>query len=133
LIVTAQRISQQCIRCICEAASECNISIGCDGPVCGPFYITKQYWIDAGKPNLNGGQSDNNDEAYKSCAKDAYCAARTVENYMAKFSRDCTGNGVIDCDDYVHLHRFGASDCTNTLHNVYENIYKLCIEIMTKY
>ncbi|KYQ46175.1 hypothetical protein ALC60_14839 [Trachymyrmex zeteki] len=63
---------QKCIGCICEAASGCNITVGCNGPVCGPFYITKQYW-------------------------------------------DCTGNGVIDCDDYVRIHQFGASGCTNTL------------------
>jgi len=62
LFVTAQEISQKCIGCICEAASGCNITVGCDGPVCGPFYITKQYWIDAGRPYINGGQSDNDNE-----------------------------------------------------------------------
>ncbi|KYN27916.1 Lysozyme [Trachymyrmex cornetzi] len=134
LFVTAQEISQKCIGCICEATSGCNITVGCDGPVCGPFYITKQYWIDAGRPYVNGGQSDNdNEDTFRSCAKDAYCAARTVENYMAIFSRDCTGNGIINCDDYVRIHRLGASGCTNTLHSVYENTYKLCIQTVGEY
>ncbi|EGI65125.1 hypothetical protein G5I_06303 [Acromyrmex echinatior] len=118
--------------------------------VCGPFSITKYYWEDVGKPPPMGELSSDDDafhkcvndlycagytvqaymakHTFRSCAKDAYCAARTVENYMAKFSRDCTGNGIINCDDYVRIHRFGASGCTNTLHSVYENVYKLCIE-----
>ncbi|XP_012523214.2 lysozyme [Monomorium pharaonis] len=129
ICISAQQITQECIGCICEVTSGCNTTLGCDGPVCGPFYITKAYWIDAGKPTKADDISNNNDdENYSNCAQDVYCAGRTVQNYMVKFKQDCNGDGVINCDDYVRLHRYGVSGCTNQLHSVYESIYKLCID-----
>ena len=56
-------MSELCLGCICEAASNCNRSLGCDGDVCGLFRITWAYWADAGKPviaqdnaNAEGGE-----------------------------------------------------------------------------
>ncbi|XP_011696023.1 PREDICTED: lysozyme-like [Wasmannia auropunctata] len=129
-----QTVSNLCLGCICEASSNCNVSLGCEGPVCGPFLITKQYWIDAGKIDLIRGEpSDNDDDdSYRSCVNDVFCAGLTVQAYMSKFRRDCTGNGIIDCNDYVRLHRFGASGCTKSLHKIYERMYKTCIEVFEK-
>ncbi|XP_012523223.2 invertebrate-type lysozyme 3 [Monomorium pharaonis] len=123
---SAQLISQLCIGCLCEVSSGCNTSIGCSGSVCGPFGITWDYWSDAGKPTLNN-ETINND-SYSKCVNDPYCAASTVQNYMTKFGHDCTGNAVIDCEDYLRIHRLGVNGCTDTLDNKYQEILKLCLE-----
>lgn len=52
-------ISKICLGCICEAASGCNTTLGCNGDVCGPFRITWAYWADAGKPTLNNEANTN--------------------------------------------------------------------------
>lgn len=45
-------MSQVCLGCICEAVSNCQTSLKCEGDVCGVFRITQPYWVDAGKPVL---------------------------------------------------------------------------------
>lgn len=57
-------VSRVCLGCICEAASGCNVTIGCDETVCGPFRITWNYWADAGKPTLSGGPNEKADGQY---------------------------------------------------------------------
>ena len=42
--------------------------------------------------------------------------------------QDCTGNGVIDCEDYLRIHRLGANGCTGALNSKYENRFKLCLQ-----
>jgi len=92
--------------------------------------------------------------AFHKCVNDLYCAGYTVQAYMAKHSKvksifrfrcityymnlcitlmlaqlkDCNGDGVIDCDDYVRLHRLGSAGCNNSLSSDYENKYKLCLQ-----
>ncbi|XP_020277533.1 lysozyme-like [Pseudomyrmex gracilis] len=119
-------VSRACIGCICEVSSGCNTTIGCSESVCGPFAITWGYWADAGKPTLNGEPSTSSD-AYPRCVNDPYCAARAIQGYMAKYAQDCTGNGVVDCEDYLRVHRLGAGACTGTLNSKYENKFKLCV------
>ncbi|GAB1869306.1 lysozyme [Camponotus japonicus] len=119
-------VSQVCLACICEVATGCNTTIGCSGPLCGPYAITWGFWTDAGTPTLNNEPNDT-DGAYSRCVNDLYCAARTIQGYMAKFNQDCTGNGVIDCDDYLRIYRLGAYGCTAPLDDKYEKRYKLCI------
>ncbi|KAG5308744.1 LYS2 protein, partial [Acromyrmex insinuator] len=123
--ITAQIVSQVCLGCICEVSSGCNTTIGCSETVCGPFAITWGYWSDAGKPTLNS--EPLSDNAYAKCVNDPYCAAAAVQNYMTKFGHDCTGNGVIDCEDYLRIHRLGANGCTGALNSKYENRFKLCL------
>jgi hypothetical protein len=41
-----------CLRCMCECASSCDLEAKCDGNFCGPFRITKAFWIDSGRPTL---------------------------------------------------------------------------------
>ncbi|XP_003487472.1 lysozyme 2-like [Bombus impatiens] len=118
-------VSRVCLGCICEAASGCNITIGCDGSVCGPFRITWAYWADAGKPIINDSMTQ---DAYPRCVNDVHCAARTVENYMWKYGQDCNGDGIINCDDYVRIHQLGAYGCTSSLNSKFENIYKHCMQ-----
>ncbi|CAL7948102.1 unnamed protein product [Xylocopa violacea] len=128
-IVGAQTVSSVCFGCICEAASGCNATIGCDGSVCGPFRITWNYWADAGKPTLDG-QSDG--DAYSRCVNDVECAARTVEGYMTKFSQDCNGDGTINCDDFLRIHRLGGYGCSGFLNAEYEDTYKRCMQAYGK-
>lgn len=120
-------VSKVCLGCICEAASGCNTTIGCNGDVCGPFRITWAYWADAGKPTLNN-EANTNDGAYPRCVNDAFCASRAVQGYMTKFGRDCNGDGVINCDDFIRIHRHGGNACSSPLNDKYENVYKTCMQ-----
>lgn len=124
-------VSRVCLGCICEAASGCNVTIGCDETVCGPFRITWNYWADAGKPTLSGGPNEKAD-GYAQCVNDANCAARTVQGYMTKFSQDCNGDGNINCDDFLRIHRLGGYGCSGPLNTKYENTYKLCMQTFQK-
>jgi hypothetical protein len=54
-----QPVSELCLGCICEAISNCNRSLGCNGDVCGLFRITWAYWADAGKPVIAQDNADN--------------------------------------------------------------------------
>ncbi|XP_076755004.1 invertebrate-type lysozyme [Xylocopa sonorina] len=126
-IVGAETVSRVCLGCICEAASGCNVTLGCDESVCGPFRITWNYWADAGKPTLDG-QSSANENAYARCVNDPYCAGRTVEGYMTKFSQDCNGDGNVNCDDFIRIHRLGGYGCTGFLNSKYEDTYMRCMQ-----
>ncbi|XP_043254615.1 lysozyme-like isoform X1 [Colletes gigas] len=119
-------ISKTCFGCICEAASGCNVTLGCDGSVCGAFRITWGYWADGGKPKLEN--SDQDKDAYSRCVNDPYCAARAVQGYMDKFAQDCNGDGNINCDDFLRIHRLGGYGCSAPLEAKYENTYKLCMK-----
>ncbi|XP_029663397.1 lysozyme-like isoform X1 [Formica exsecta] len=120
-------VSEICLDCICEVTTGCNTTVGCYNVACGPFLIIPAYWIDAGKPTVNN-EPSNTDGAFNRCVNDLDCAGRTVEGYMVKFNQDCTGDGVIDCDDYLRIHRLGGNGCTGALDRKYENKYKLCMQ-----
>ncbi|XP_043522476.1 lysozyme-like isoform X1 [Frieseomelitta varia] len=124
-----EQVSKVCLGCICEVASGCNVTIGCDESVCGPFRITWAYWVDAGKPTLNDNAKEN---AYAQCVNDPYCAARAVQGYMAKFAKDCDGDGNINCYDFLRIHRFGGYGCSGNLNSKYENTFKLCMQTFSK-
>lgn len=79
-------VTQQCLGCLCEAASQCHTNIGCNGDVCGPFKITWGYWADGGKPTVNN-EPSTAERAFHNCATDTYCAALAVQGYMAKFQQ----------------------------------------------
>ncbi|KZC07821.1 PREDICTED: lysozyme-like [Dufourea novaeangliae] len=135
LLIYGQQVSEaqgvvifdNCFRCICEAASGCNLTSGCDGPVCGPYRITWSYWADGGKLKLDGSPDS---EAYPQCVNNPHCAVRTVQGYMDKFAQDCNGDGVINCDDYLRIHRLGGYGCTGPLDAKYEDTFKRCKETL---
>lgn len=52
-VVKVQPNTNWCLGCICEAISNCNRTLKCDGDVCGLFRITWPYWADSGKPTVN--------------------------------------------------------------------------------
>ena len=45
-----------CLGCICEASTRCDVFTGCvaNGALCGPFLISKGFWIDSGRCVLEG-------------------------------------------------------------------------------
>jgi hypothetical protein len=56
---TTLPVTDVCLGCICEAASECDRKIQCTGDTCGLFRITWAYWSDSGKPTLQGELPDS--------------------------------------------------------------------------
>ncbi|XP_075211031.1 invertebrate-type lysozyme 3-like [Lycorma delicatula] len=99
-----------CLQCICEAVSYCNVTNICDEDgSCGPFRITKPFWIDAGKPILRLDDAER-PEAFTRCAFDLTCAGKAVFEYMKKYKLDCNGDGEINCVDYARIHRYGSGD-----------------------
>ncbi|KAK0179466.1 hypothetical protein PV327_005216 [Microctonus hyperodae] len=124
---THQVIPQQCFGCICEASSHCDLKAGCRGDVCGPFSITWGYWADGGKPTLNNEKPDA-PSAYANCVNDVGCAARTVQGYIDRYAQDCNGDGVMNCDDYVRLHRLGGYGCNGPIDPKYMESYQSCMK-----
>lgn len=118
-------VSEICLGCICEAASNCNRSLGCSGDVCGLFRITWAYWADAGKPVI-AQDNPNAEGAYVRCATEPFCAASTVQGYMRRFGKDCNGDGVVNCFDYAAIHRLGGYGCSGALDYNYQNKFMNC-------
>ncbi|KAK4292134.1 hypothetical protein Pmani_035080 [Petrolisthes manimaculis] len=110
-------VQPNCLGCLCEASTNCNVTQGCHVPYagayfCGPFLISWAYWSDAGKPVITNDNPDRKG-AFENCVNDLYCAAQTVRNYMANFSdiTDCNGDGVLDCVDFAYIHNNGGFNC----------------------
>ncbi|XP_068201135.1 lysozyme 2-like [Palaemon carinicauda] len=115
-------ISDDCMMCLCEAATGCNLTAGCQSTYegayfCGPFHISRAYWLDAGSPTLNY-VDDPSTEDFKECTQDYYCSTITVENYVSKtvISKgiDCDGDNLINCVDYAIVHKRGGYNCNQT-------------------
>lgn len=51
-IDSKEKVTEECLGCICEAVSGCNMTRGCAEDDCGMFRITRLYWVDAGQPTL---------------------------------------------------------------------------------
>lgn len=68
----APAVSEICLGCICEAVSNCNQSLGCQGDVCGVFRITWPYWADAGKPVLAQDRLEDGEDAGEYIAVSAF-------------------------------------------------------------
>ncbi|KAK2706380.1 hypothetical protein QYM36_016427 [Artemia franciscana] len=108
-------ITPNCLGCICESGTKCNISVTCISPWpeaywCGPFLISWAYWSDAGKPVL-AGDDPTRKGAFEACVQDVDCSVNTVKAYMTRFKQDCNDDGRIDCEDYVRIHRNGGYGC----------------------
>ncbi|KAM3965827.1 lysozyme [Aphomia sociella] len=115
-VVTGVHVSNlngTCLRCLCHVAG-CDMSHGCSGGYCGPFYMSRLYWIDAGKPTLENDDPER-DEAFDDCARDYFCSIRVVESYMAKYGKDCNNDGVTDCFDYMMINYHGGRACSEPL------------------
>ncbi|XP_063904458.1 invertebrate-type lysozyme 2-like [Zophobas morio] len=123
-------LNTHCFRCLCYAASKCNLTVGCDGGYCGPYKISKIYWKDAGEVILPDDEKQRSG-AYEDCAISYHCAQRIVTNYIVKYGRDCNDDGVTDCDDYSMINFNGGYQCKpelgrNEAGRAWLQRYRLC-------
>merc|ERR1711970_1683303 len=83
-------LSDNCIGCICEASTNCNKTAKCisGDSFCGPFLISKGFWLDGGSCVLNN-DNPNDPAAWKRCALDLVCSANTIRSYINRFGKDC--------------------------------------------
>ena len=67
-------VTNNCIGCICEASTRCDTNVTCisNGFLCGPFYISKPFWIDAGRC-VQPGDNPENPDGKKSLLFTVYC------------------------------------------------------------
>jgi len=82
------------MRCLCQASTLCNETIGCSRGYCGPYYLHREYWRDAGQVVLQDDDPDR-DQAFVDCAADSACAQKVVENYMMKWGRVSSRGAVV--------------------------------------
>ncbi|XP_067011534.2 uncharacterized protein [Anabrus simplex] len=131
--VFVPNLHQACMRCLCVAASGCNLNRGCDDGYCGPFTLSRLYWLDAGQPVL---PEDNpaREQSFENCAQDYDCAKRVVRAYMSKFKQDCNEDGSVNCDDFAMIHYNGGYKCGTNLTNEFGRKYFNCrptfVEVM---
>ncbi|XP_076062013.1 invertebrate-type lysozyme 6-like [Oratosquilla oratoria] len=103
-------ISEDCLNCLCQATSKCNPLVNCTTSHCGPFFISRAYWVDSGRPVLLN-DNPNREGAFMDCVTDMPCAADTIDKYVRRFRRDCNGDGVVSCIDYAYTHSMGPNGC----------------------
>ncbi|XP_059085568.1 lysozyme 2-like isoform X2 [Tigriopus californicus] len=114
---TNNNVTDTCLGCICEASSSCNATIGCinNNDLCGPFLISKAFWIDAGQCTLTPNEDPNGKDAYVRCASDIGCSSDILRSYFTRFLKDCNGDRLVTCEDYVMLHKNGGWNCGTDL------------------
>nr|CAD7446251.1 unnamed protein product [Timema bartmani] len=123
----SKTVNKICLGCICEAASDCDRSVGCVKDVCGLFKITRPYWVDSGRPVLTN-DDPNDNAAFTRCVSEPFCAAKAVENYTAKYRKDCNGDGVVNCFDYAAIHHLGGFGCDGNLEESFKVKLQSCLE-----
>ncbi|XP_046969446.1 lysozyme-like [Vanessa cardui] len=107
-------LTEACYRCLCHVSTRCLTSHECTGGYCGPFNISKVYWIDSGKVTLPDDDPIRS-HAWEDCARSYYCSKRIIEGYLEKFGKDCNGDGVTNCFDYMMINGNGGYGCTAPL------------------
>lgn len=99
--------------CLCEAASGCDLERRCIEGNCGPYKVTRNYWLDADNVTMYVDDYRRSGGifkiiclflfkfleeicvyiylycvlAFEACANDYYCARRIVKNYLSKFGK----------------------------------------------
>jgi len=138
-VAAPEQFTQECVACMCAGATSCNTTVGCeirsDGRFyCGPFGMSKPYWLDAGAPLLEGG-SPLSDRAFKDCAKDVGCSFNATTLYLQKLgNRDCDGDGRVTCIDYTLINYLGGystcekDDVAAALSTDFMSRYNTCAE-----
>ncbi|XP_022822578.1 lysozyme-like [Spodoptera litura] len=53
--------------------------------------------------------------AWSDCARSYHCAKRIIEGYLQRFGKDCNGDGVTNCYDYMMVNGNGGYGCTAPL------------------
>ncbi|KAL0274669.1 UNVERIFIED_CONTAM: hypothetical protein PYX00_002742 [Menopon gallinae] len=128
LTVHVSNLDVTCLKCICTASTGCNENFSCSPEgFCGPFFISRKYWEDAGSLTLGASSKYSLDGGYNDCTKNFQCASNVVTNYMAENGWDCNDDGVTDCDDYARIHFLGPERCDQSIENsLYYKRYLSC-------
>uniref|UniRef100_A0A336LSV4 lysozyme n=1 Tax=Culicoides sonorensis TaxID=179676 RepID=A0A336LSV4_CULSO len=124
-------VSDLCLACMCEAMTECNHEIGCEGIHCGIFKISKGHWTDANMPTVDGEESTSDILDFENCANDVHCAVKAVQGYMTRLAKDkdCNGDDETDCRDYMKIHYNGGwGACNTSLPALQKNRFETCIK-----
>ncbi|XP_037075707.1 invertebrate-type lysozyme 3-like [Pollicipes pollicipes] len=107
------RADRYCLSCLCTAATGCDVKAACQQndplDICGPFYMSEPYWVDANVTALDAYAAYE----FKECATDTECAGAAVASYMHNFARDCDGDGQVTCKDFGLMHYLGYSSCAD--------------------
>lgn len=90
LAVYVSNLDVACLKCLCTASTGCDENYDCSAQgFCGPFFISRKYWEEAGKLTLDSRYEADSDGGHGNCVKDIHCAGRVVAEYMAKNGRVC--------------------------------------------
>ncbi|XP_058819470.1 lysozyme 2-like [Topomyia yanbarensis] len=120
-------LNSSCFRCICEASTGCSNRLQCGQGYCGPFSISRAYWIDAGKV-VKAQDDPNRWGAYEDCANQYDCATHIMTQYMEKYGKDCNNDGLVDCVDYAMLHINGGPTCHLPLNSDFGRKFGSCLQ-----
>ncbi|CAK1550387.1 unnamed protein product [Leptosia nina] len=107
-------LSNECLRCLCHVSTKCDTSHQCTGGYCGPFNISRVYWVDAGRVTLPEDDPDRN-HAWEDCARDFSCSKRIIAGYLSRFGQDCNSDGVTNCYDFMMVNGNGGYNCQGNL------------------
>ncbi|XP_055599146.1 lysozyme 2-like [Uranotaenia lowii] len=116
-----------CFRCICEPSTGCSPQLKCNRGYCGPFSISRAYWIDSGKVVKERDDADRWG-AYEDCANEYECATAIITQYMEKYGKDCNNDGLVDCVDYAMLHINGGPTCHTPLNADFRRKFGRCLQ-----
>ena len=50
---------------------------------------------------------------FEECANNIHCAIKSVNQYLKMKQEDCDRDGLITCQDYALIHKFGPNRCTD--------------------
>ncbi|XP_072945208.1 lysozyme-like [Epargyreus clarus] len=107
-------LTEACYRCLCHVSTKCDQSHGCTAGYCGPFNISRVYWVDSGRVVFPEDDPERN-HAWEDCARNYHCSQKIIEGYLQRFGKDCNGDGVTDCFDYMMVNGNGGYGCTAPL------------------
>ncbi|GJQ79680.1 hypothetical protein Trydic_g20621 [Trypoxylus dichotomus] len=88
--------------------------LGCVKGYCGPFKISRLFWIDGGREVLPEDDVERAG-AFEDCALQLQCAQRVLTNYLEKYARDCNNDGITNCTDYLMINFNGGYQCSPEL------------------
>jgi len=120
IVANSYTLDPKCIECIKKSFGQ-HESRPCKETGCGPFAMTKPYWIDAEKPTVAGLEP-----TFENCAKNYECSVQSMNNYMERFQKDCNNDGEIDCLDYLAIHVNGPYSCENEVSDAHTNGFRKC-------
>merc|ERR1719220_2456903 len=96
------------------------------GSFCGPFLLSKPFWVDGGSCVLEG-DSPGDQGAWRRCALDIICSANTIRSYINRFGKDCNGDALVTCEDYTMIHKNGGWNCgTSLVGSNFWEIFQTC-------